>query len=298
MPPEITRERLGFAMARKVKFRFLSKKYDPFKRLYVVWLDRANSEPTGQIERAFNINVIPEGAVDLPNEFLRFPEDKPWLVVPLFEAYARFLKRALNEWEARYKLHLSKLPRDQREEKALELAGPKPMPWELIVLMSRGDPWCLGKTTKRTPAVEQIIGKAPTEEQLRRERLIPKDLRLSPELEALVGKHAIDEPIDPDADPSADPRNFIDEDDDEEGVFTGSGRVDFDENDDEDFDPDAEMQEFLDKETGVDEEDLTGDLDLDDPDLADELEEKVDAKALGGKKVNPRKNRTRPKRED
>lgn len=314
--PEITRERLTFSQTRRVKWRFRSKKYDKFKRLYVVWLDRNNSEPTGQIERAFNIPQTDAGTLDIPDNFLRFPEEEPWKVVTLFNEYARYLKHALREWELRLEQYISESARGEPVEKAHRKAGPKPLDWRLIVLMSRGDPWCLGFTSKRTPAVEAIIGKAPTKAQLRAQAAAgPRDLMLDDELEGLLAgaSPAVSGfPDDDDAPITREPAptsrfRQVDADDEDEAPR----RRPADDDDEDDVD-DEDMRAFLASRTGNaegddddEEEDvLTGDLDLDTeprwpddsaPDLAEETEELVDPKATGGKKQNPRKNNTRPK---
>lgn len=291
MPPEITRERLNFSMNRRVKWRTLSKKMDKFGRPYIVWLDRNNLEPTGQVERAFNVNADNEGrAVDVPDLYgqgtrgISFPADYPWRVQLDLEGYARFLKRSLAEWELRYKDIRDTRPKGEPEERALQMVGPKPQDWRLIVLMSRGDPWCLGKTSRRTAAVEALIGKAPTRSQLRMERERPRDLRLDPELEALIGK-GVDTsyPDELDRELANADLSVTDEDLDDAGL------------DIEEVEAEMEGEDIL-----------TGNLDLDDvdlddetgDDLGDEIEEIADPKATGGKRENPRKNRRRPARED
>ena len=302
MPPQITRERLSFAMNRKVKWRILSKRVDKFGRRYIVWLDRNNLEPTGQIERMFSPPIDNQGnVVDVPDTYangrrgLSFPDDKPWRVELDLDGYARYLKQALHEWELRYKEIRGKLSKDQPDERALELNGPKPLDWRLIVLMSRGDPWCLGNTTRRTPAVEAIIGKAPTAREIALELAKPKDLRLDPELEALIGK-GVDSSYPDELDQELQNANLdvTDEDLDEAGV------------DPEDLDEDDEGD--LTGEDGA-----TGDLDLDLADALEDaedglnslearldLEEEVDppAKSPGRRKIDPRKNRRRPAKEE
>ena len=264
MPPEITRANLNFSTSRKVKWRSLSKKMDRFRRQYIVWLDRNNSEPVGQIERTFS------SPIDIPDEFMSFPEAEPWRVELDLEGYARYLKTAKQEWEARYKLIRSKLAKEEPDSKAVDMVGPPPQDWRMVVLMSRGDPWCLGFTQKRTPAVEALIGPAPTLAEIRRlAALGPADLRLDPELDNLSRMAPAVEASFPDEEPATT------------------------------FEPDeeAEMQQFMERDD--DEDMLTGDLDdlEDGPDLAAQLEESEDKAALGGKKLNPARNRTKPVRE-
>lgn len=298
--PEITRERLNYSMQRKVKWRYLAKKYDRFRREYIVWLDRNNSEPTGQVERHFTAPVT------VPDEFLKFPDDKPWRVDLDLDGYARFLKKARQEWEARLADIRGKLTKDTPEEKAYEIAGAPPQDWRLVVLLSRGDPWCVGTQENRTPAVEALIGKAPTAAQLRREREKgPADLRLDAGLEALVGMAHVAK------------SEFPDEIVEREGYDDDMGDDDLRERAAQpvtarDLDPDGDMarRARMDAALADDEDELTGDIDLDDsdafeaapvtdfdPTLAEEAEESFDPKALGGKSVNPRKNRTTPDRE-
>jgi hypothetical protein len=279
-------------MSRKVKWRILSKKFDRFRdprtgqnRLYVVWLDRNNMEPTGQIERAFTAPL----ECFIPDSYMSFPADKPWRVDLDLDGYARYLKKALMEWELRYKEIRDTRPKGEDDARIMELAGPKPQDWRLIVLMSRGDPWCLGFQNERTPAVESIIGKAPTARDIARERLIPKDLRLDPALERLVAGGVQEQ--------------FPDELDDERIRMAGEDlqRISHEELAQANIDPD----EVEDGRAGPDDDDeeLTGELDLDDADLdadidlekALEFEEAADPKALGGKKQNPAKNKTKPK---
>jgi hypothetical protein len=322
--PEITRERLTFSQTRRVKWRFRSKKFDRFKRLYVVWLDRNNSEPTGQIERAFNIPMTDAGPLDIPDHFLRFPEEEPWKVVTLFNEYARYLKNALREWELRLEQFIADSARGEPIEKAHRKAGAKPLDWRLIMLMARGDPWCLGFTAKRTPAVEAIIGKAKTARELKlAEAAGPKDLQLDPELEALLhGGQSVMSGFPDDADAPITRERITSrfaplEDDDEDAPLIPEQRLPrkLRDDDDEPYEPDdAEMAAFLKSQTGASDDDdsddeeegvLTGDLDLDTeprfPDdsleLAEEMEERVDPKASGGKRTDPKKNRTKPTKE-
>jgi|ERR1035437_5702698 hypothetical protein len=274
-------------MSRKVKWRILSKKFDRFKnprtglnRLWIVWLDRNNMEPTGQLERTFS------APIDVPDSFVSFPVDKPWRIELDLDGYARYLKRALIEWELRYKEIRDSRPKSEPDERVLQLAGPKPQDWRLVVLMSRGDPWCLGFTQKRTPAVEKLIGPAPTAKQLAIEKARPKDLRLDPELEALIAGGAVN--------------SFPDEEaEDDEGLATAAAVPLTEEDlDDAGIDP-ADLDDGEGELTGnVDLDTLEfEDVDLDDDDLASALEEEVDPKAQGGKKQNPRKNRLRPGKE-
>ena len=277
MPPEITRANLNFSTSRKVKWRSLSKKMDRFRRQYIVWLDRNNSEPVGQIERHFS------APVDIPNEFMSFPEAEPWRVELDLEGYARYLKVAKQEWEARYKLIRSKLAKEEPDSKAVDMVGPPPQDWRLVVLLSRGDPWCLGFTQARTPAVEAIIGRAPTPAEIKRQAALgPADLRLDPVLEALAQSGPSVEISFPDEGEIAIMKQPV-----EPG----------------ELDPEGELRQFMD--TTGDESMLTGDIDDDilgddfdtSVDLAELLEEKVDPTALGGKRTDPRKNRTKPGRE-
>lgn len=190
--PEITRDNLRLSQSRKVKWRQITKRKDVFGRLYVIWVDRNNLEPTGQVERYF---TTPHQTV-IPDEFLKFPQEEPWKVETDFEGYARLLKRELVVWHQAVRGHMKRLygalgikDADQSAPtaEALAAAGPPPQDWRLIVLAGRGDPWCLGLQRKRTKAVEAIIGK----EEIVEETDVPglaADLRLDPELEALVGK--------------------------------------------------------------------------------------------------------------
>ncbi len=294
MPPEITRERLNFSMTRKVKWRYLSKKFDRFRREYIVWLDRNNSEPTGQVERHFSAPVV------IPDEFLEFPVDKPWRVDLDLMAYARYLKSALQEWQVRYEEIRGSLAKNVPDEKALKLAGEKPQDWRLVILMDRGDPWCLGFQDERTPAVVKIIGPAPTKAEIRRlAQLGPKDLRLDPELEALLAEGPKSDSHFPDE------RETDEEADLQERSFRGVKAAD--------IDPNGELARRLNMNKALelsDESDdeplLTGDLDLDtEPvemndelsDLVQALEEEVDPAAMGGKKLNPKLNRTKAGKE-
>lgn len=190
MPPEITRDNLRLSQSRKVKWRQLTKRKDVFGRLYVIWVDRNNLEPTGQIERYFTAPVV------IPDEFLRFPAERPWEVSVDFEGYARLLKRELVAWNQSVKAHMKRLYgalglKDMEASaptaEALTAAGPPPQDWRLVVLAGRGDPWCLGFQRKRTKAVEAILGKEDEREESERPELAA-DLRLDPELEKLVGK--------------------------------------------------------------------------------------------------------------
>lgn len=305
MPPEITREKLAYSMTRKVKWRYLSKKFDRFRREYIVWLDRNNSEPVGQVERHFT------APIDIPDEYLQFPEDKPWRVDLDLDGYARYLKGALHEWEVRYEQIKADRKASEPEDRIRQIAGPKPQDWRLVVLLSRGDPWCLGKQMERTPAVIRLIGEAPSEAQIRREaQKGPADLRLGDELEALLSST--------EKSPSQFPDELVerregydDDEDDAELRQLARQTVKL-----TDVDPDGEiarrmkMDEILGVSTDghviADEEEaeLTGDIDLDDAasdlddgivDLAAELEEEADPGAEGGKRIDPRKNRTRPR---
>lgn len=322
MATEVTRERLNFSMSRKVKWRTIAKKIDRFGREYITWLDRNNLEPTGLIERHFT------APVDIPDKYLRFPEAKGWRVDLLLEDYARYLKTALQEWEFRYQDIRGKLQKDEPEEKALKIVGPKPQDWRLIVLLSRGDKWCVGSQAERTPAVVEILGPAPTEAQLRAERLKgPSDLRLDPKLEALIGAGAMR---------SAFPDELMEEGDyDDAAAFHQAARPVRQ----SDLDPDGAIarQLKMDRALGIHagdpgleeegsaiggladrravnrddevEEELIGDVDIDEEAIAAsaghtdfeptwaDVEENADPDALGGKKVDPRKNRTRPTKE-
>lgn len=295
MPPEITREKLNFSMTRKVKWRYLSKKFDRFRREYIVWLDRNNSEPTGQVERHFSAPLT------IPDEFLTFPNDKPWRVDLDLLAYARYLKASLQEWEVRYEEIRGSLAKNVPDEKALKLAGEKPQDWRLVVLADRGDAWCLGFQAERTPAVVSIIGPAPTLAEIRRlAKLGPKDLRLDPELEALLE-------MGPKASAQFPDERESDEDSDlQERALRGV--------DPQELDPNGALARRMNMNAALDlidqDEDeplLTGDLDLDTgpdlqfdddtTDLAEALEEHFDPAALGGKKTDPKKNRTKSGKE-
>lgn len=279
MPTEVTRSDLRYSLTRKVKWRFLAKKMDRFKREYIVWLDRNNSEPTGQIERHFT------APIDIPDNFMSFPEDKPWRVNLDLDGYARYLKTARQEWEGRLNEYRAALRADQPDSKAQEKAGDPPQDWRLIVLLSRGDPWCLGITQTRTPAVEALIGPAPTAAQIREERARPRDLRLDPALEALIGASPAVNSSFPDEMAQGD-----DADDAELRSLVNRA------------DPEIERRMKMDEALGLDEDELTGDVDIDlglgANDMGDDLEEVIDAQAQGGKRVNPAKNRSRPDMEN
>lgn len=298
MAAEVTREKLNFAMARKVVWRIPSEKQDRFGRTYIIWLDRNNLQPVGQIERAFS------APIDIPDEYFEFPAKKPWRLELKLEDYARYLKGKLQEWEQIYKAIRDKRPKQEDDKVALELAGPKPQDWRLIVLMMRGDPWCLGFTDQRTPAVVAIIGPAPTEAELRREREEPKDLRLDPQLDALSRQTQYKAKWRDEADDEAMALTAMKRDQalgisGSDSVLDG-GNLDSVERGESTVyeEPEFDIPGDLDDD-GSDGE-LTGDplIDLKEPlDLADELEEKFDPQALGGKKHNPRRNRTKAGKE-
>jgi hypothetical protein len=275
-------------MNRKVKWRILSKKFDKFRRGYIVWLDRSNLEPTGQVERMFAPPFDNYGnVVDIPDNYangrrgITFPPDSPWRVELDLDGYARYLKAALAEWEYRYKQIRDKRPKDEGEHVALDMAGPKPLDWRLIVLMSRGDPWCLGLSKKRTPAVEKLIGPAPTARELRAERERPKDLRLDPELEALIGQ-GVDSAFPDEVDEELKARDRSVTNDDLEIAGIDPAAVLADDEEDEltgDFNLD------------LDSIDASG---LDDLDARLDIEEEVDPAPRSRRKENPSRNRTRP----
>jgi hypothetical protein len=195
MPPEITRERLNFSMQRKVKWRILTKRKDSFGRQYIVWVDRNNLEPTGQIERHFTTPI----QAYVPDEFLKFPEEKPWKVEVQWERYALYLKAALREWQAIVKFHMKKLYGAKGvgvtpTAEAIEAAGPPPQDWRIIVLASRGDPYFLGLTKTLTPAARKLLPDEPVNVPTKKAVIANRELRLDPELEKLIGRTKVAEP--------------------------------------------------------------------------------------------------------
>jgi hypothetical protein len=195
MPPEITRERLNFSMNRKVKWRILTKRKDSFGRQYIVWVDRNNLEPTGQIERYFTVPI----QAYVPDEYLKFPEEKPWKVEVLWERYALYLKAALREWQAIVKFHMKKLygakgVGAEPTAEAIEAAGPPPQDWRIIVLASRGDPYFLGLTKTLTPAARKLLPDEPMRVPTKKAIVANRELRLDPELEKLIGRTKVREP--------------------------------------------------------------------------------------------------------
>lgn len=194
MPPEITRERLNFSMQRKVKWRILTKRKDSFGRQYIVWVDRNNLEPTGQIERHF---TVPQAAY-VPDEFLKFPEEKPWKVEVQWERYALYLKNALREWQAIVRFHMKKLYGAKGvganpTPEAIEAAGPPPQDWRIVVLAMRGDPYFLGLTKTLTPAARKLLPDEPVNVPTKKAVVAHRELRLDPELEKLIGRTKVAE---------------------------------------------------------------------------------------------------------
>lgn len=194
MPPEITRERLNFSMNRKVKWRILTKRKDSFGRQYIVWVDRNNLEPTGQIERHFSTPI----QAHVPDEFLKFPEEKPWKVEVQWERYALYLKQALREWQAIVKFHMKKLYGAKGvgatpTAEAMDAAGPPPQDWRILVLASRGDPYFLGFTKTLTPAARKLLPDEPVNVPTRKAVVAHRELRLDPELEKLIGRTKVAE---------------------------------------------------------------------------------------------------------
>lgn len=187
MAVEVTRERLNYSHGRKVKWRILTKRRDSFGREHIVWIDRTTMEPVGQIERHFSAPVY------VPDEYLRYPEDKPWKVDYRWEQYALYLKKELREWQAIVQVHMKKLygalgvGRTATAE-AIELAGPPPQDWRQVVLAMRGDPYFLGLTDKPTPAAKRLIPELATAVPTKKATHTSRELRLDPELEKLIGK--------------------------------------------------------------------------------------------------------------
>lgn len=194
--PEITWTSLRSSQDRNIKWRYKSIKQDKFRRRYVCWLDRNNGDPTGMIERVFR------APVEVPDEYLSYPEDRPWRVDINFEAYARMLKKRLEEWQFKLEQIMLQLPggrgRDAKgnpSEEAIKMAGVKPQDWRLVVLAAKGDPWCLGLTKKRTRAVIMILGKESEEQRRQREAerrgAIASDLSLGEELDEAANEGSI-----------------------------------------------------------------------------------------------------------
>lgn len=195
MPPEITRERLSYSSKRKVKWRILTKRKDSFGRQYIVWVDRNELEPTGQIERYFSTPL----QTVVPDEYLKFPEDKPWKVEVQWERYALYLKNALREWQAIVRWHMKKLygakgVSAEPTPEAIEAAGPPPQDWRLIVLAMRGDPYLLGLTKKMTPAAQKLLPDEAVNVPTRKASHVSRELRLDPELEKLIGRTKVEKP--------------------------------------------------------------------------------------------------------
>lgn len=288
MPPEITRERLNFSMNRKVKWRILTKRKDSFGRQYIVWVDRNNLEPTGQIERHF---TVPREAY-VPDEFLKFPEEKPWKVEVQWERYALYLKAALREWQAIVKFHMKKLygakgVGGEPTAEAIEAAGPPPQDWRIIVLAMRGDPYLLGLTQKMTPAARKLLPEEPVHVPTRKAVHISKELRLDPELEKLVGRTKTEEPeeLEPrDEDDLAEQELLVDtlrQARELEGSDPGADAVAAEE--------EEEIRSFMEPE---DEYMLTGDLT---EDQLFSVEESADPGAVGGTRVAVGSEKSRAK---
>lgn len=290
--PEITWSSLRSSQDRNIKWRYKSIKQDKFRRRYVCWLDRNNGDPTGMVERVFR------APVDVPDEYLSYPEDRPWRVDINFEGYARMLKKAGEEWDRKLEQVMMEMPggrgttdKGAPSQHALKYVGPKPQDWRLVVLAAKGDPWALGLTKKRTKAVIMILG--TESEQQRREReaqkrgAISADLSLGKELdkaadEGSVGTGGFEDEEDDDLPPqvrhllrrqaklekeAAQSVEIRDDDDPETDVLDGTDL------DDEDLE-------------GLDEDDV--DLELD-PDLERAMneEEHHDKDGLGGGRKVP-----------
>lgn len=178
---------------------FRTLPHDVFGREYTVWIDKDSEAPVGLIERNF---TEPKLCV-VPQKFLTVPPQQSWRLVVDFSGYIDVLATAYAEWHANAKEWMTKLYRElgaQRAEAgdfsldALELAGPRPQPWQLIELARRGDPWCLGFTEERTPAVVSLIGEPVPEPRRMRAKDGAPTTYLGPALEALVAHLPKQEP--------------------------------------------------------------------------------------------------------
>lgn len=289
MPPEITRERLNFSMNRKVKWRILTKRKDSFGRQYIVWVDRNNLEPTGQIERHFSVPI----EAYVPDEWLKFPEEKPWKVEVLWERYALYLKNALREWQATVKFHMKKLYGAKGvgatpTAEAIEAAGPPPQDWRILVLAARGDPYLLGLTDKMTPAAKKVLPEERHHVPTRKATFAARELRLDPELEKLIGRTRVKEPEElgeTDEDTLAEQELLADSrrqaQELEEGADAGADQVAEEE--------EREIESLMDEEP---ETILTGNLT--DEEIFD-VEESADPGAVGGTRVAVGSERSRAK---
>jgi hypothetical protein len=291
--PEITWTALRSSQDRNIKWRYKSIKQDKFRRRYVCWLDRNNGDPTGMVERVFR------APVEVPDEFLAYPEDRPWRVDINFEAYARMLKKRLEEWEFKLQQIMLQLPggrgRDgegRPSEEAVKMAGVKPQDWRLVVLAAKGDPWCLGLTKKRTRAVIMILGRESEEEKRQREAerrgAIASDLSLGAELDAAANEGSIGS------------GGFEDEEDEElpagvKKILRRQAKLEREAAQSVEVGKDDEGADDILDGTDLDDDDLD-DLDNDDdidlsldPDLENALdeEEKHDKDGLGGGKKHP-----------
>lgn len=291
--PEITWTALRSSQDRQIKWRYKSIKQDKFRRRYVCWLDRNNGDPTGQVERTFR------APVDVPDEFLSYPEDRPWRVDVNFEGYARMLKKKLEEWKAKLEGVMLQLPGGRGANKdgspsdeALKYVGAPPQDWRLVVLAAKGDPYCLGLTRKRTKAVIMILGKESPEEKLQRETerrgAIASDLSLGKELDEAANEGSIGA------------GGFVDEDDDDlpgpvRKILRRQAKLEKEAAQSVETDPDDDPGEDVLDGTDLDDDDLENldeddDIDLSlDPDLENAMdeEEKHDRAGLGGGKRHP-----------
>lgn len=181
-PPEITRSGLRHALTRKPKKRsFLIRPKDVFGRKYTVWMDK-NAEPpapVGLISRTFSEPrecVIPDKYLSIPivDEtpiYSRMRIDFDGYITELQDAMALWKKDA-DQWMRKLyrEMGVQRAARGDYSEDVLELAGPMPTDWRLIELAKRGDPWCLGFQSQRTPGVIEILGEAPVMRKPRRTR--------------------------------------------------------------------------------------------------------------------------------
>lgn len=283
---QITRASLRTAMGskpRKRRSRRLLK--DVFKRQYTVWVDLTGEDehPTGLIDRNYT------APVNIPDRYLTIDADRPWRMVVDFVAWVRDLKQARAQWETIVKFWMKKLYGAKGvgvtpTQEALELAGEPPMDFRLAQLTAAGDPWCLGFTSERTPAVRAVIGEGDVVPVAKARRTLSAhaELRLDPELQKLLGARASDAEFEDEAG------------DDEVEALDFRRRTDAEDADEEEEDNeltgDADEEEEDGLGAGLLEGEDDDDLDVEgivasDPELAaleaEEVEERAALKARG-----------------